>query len=35
MKGLPSLMFAGHLYVEPLQPVMLGSRPVHIPGIDL
>jgi hypothetical protein len=35
MKGLLSLTFAGHLYVKPLQPVLLGSRPVHIPGIDL
>ena len=35
MKGLLSLTFAGHLYVKPLQPVLLGSRPVYIPGIDL
>jgi hypothetical protein len=35
MEGLLSLTIAGHLYVKPLQPVLLGSRPVHIPGIDL
>jgi hypothetical protein len=35
MKGLQTLTIGGHLYVKPLQPVVLGNRPVQIPGIDL
>ena len=35
MKGLQTLTIGGHLYVKPLQLVVLGNRPVQIPGIDL